>query len=461
MVITRPYYIDEEPAYQRGGGRSYLGMSEPSTSTPNEGNTNGSCSFKFASKESQGSHRNSEADTISSQPRRRIPVACGRCRKRKIRCSGDPGNGGACQNCKTAGNDVCQFLRVSSTEAQLKVEPTEFPYPGGNRHSPYRMMDIGLYDQQLFNTQISTDADVAPQSRTGTIIAQPFTNRNGYATIGSYSANYSDNVEYGVESGGYQMAHPHQVGFSQSSYCPSGTVRSWVPPQSMFGSNSLFVDSEGPYNGTPSHYSSDILRLHPTSSVEPEAFSSNILPPSIQAPIQMANNDRVLLPLPNRPAQVSSQYLKPDHNLQPINPSYSRQVHGNEARAVPSKPLKSNAENALMSMPQSYYSVPPSQDCPPSPQFDGLPAYTNSPASLFRDNSMRCESSELSYGYGPSTGSSKRGSASTQGTSNSSTSTLANGQQYVPHVQVSYPAPPMIEIGPAPVRRTAENLQAV
>ncbi|KLU89897.1 hypothetical protein MAPG_08866 [Magnaporthiopsis poae ATCC 64411] len=46
--------------------------------------------------------------------RKRIAVACGRCRKRKIRCSGDPGGGMPCTNCKTANADGCQFLRVSS-----------------------------------------------------------------------------------------------------------------------------------------------------------------------------------------------------------------------------------------------------------------------------------------------------------------------------------------------------------
>ncbi len=66
----------------------------------------------------------------SGPPRRRIPVAvcllplasqrfsdwkqCGRCRKRKIRCSGDPGDASGCNNCKQAGVQpgVCVFLRV-------------------------------------------------------------------------------------------------------------------------------------------------------------------------------------------------------------------------------------------------------------------------------------------------------------------------------------------------------------
>lgn len=39
-------------------------------------------------------------------------IKCGRCRKRKIRCSGDPGNGLPCVSCKSAGYEPCLFLRV-------------------------------------------------------------------------------------------------------------------------------------------------------------------------------------------------------------------------------------------------------------------------------------------------------------------------------------------------------------
>ncbi|KAI0101694.1 hypothetical protein GGR51DRAFT_574519 [Nemania sp. FL0031] len=68
------------------------------------------------------------ADRVDSdQPRKRIAVACGRCRKRKIRCSGDPGNGGPCSNCKNAGYEPCLFLRVSSQETPLK-DAADFSY---------------------------------------------------------------------------------------------------------------------------------------------------------------------------------------------------------------------------------------------------------------------------------------------------------------------------------------------
>ncbi|KAL7925953.1 hypothetical protein ACQKWADRAFT_329008 [Trichoderma austrokoningii] len=60
-------------------------------------------------------------------PRKRISVACLRCRKRKIRCSGDSGNGQPCQNCKNAGHEPCQFLRVASHETPiLKSDPFSY-----------------------------------------------------------------------------------------------------------------------------------------------------------------------------------------------------------------------------------------------------------------------------------------------------------------------------------------------
>ncbi|KAH6643165.1 hypothetical protein C7974DRAFT_352430 [Boeremia exigua] len=56
--------------------------------------------------------------------RRRIAVACARCRKRKIRCSGDSQDGGGCANCKAAGVDAshCQFHRVGSDHVQKVMD---------------------------------------------------------------------------------------------------------------------------------------------------------------------------------------------------------------------------------------------------------------------------------------------------------------------------------------------------
>ncbi|TLD38842.1 mucin-desulfating sulfatase (n-acetylglucosamine-6-sulfatase) [Venturia nashicola] len=67
-----------------------------------------------------------EADPESQDPkpkhRRRISMACVRCRKRKIKCSGDPGNGTGCQACRAAGSKDCTFFRVGSAPVLLQTE---------------------------------------------------------------------------------------------------------------------------------------------------------------------------------------------------------------------------------------------------------------------------------------------------------------------------------------------------
>ncbi|CAK1356610.1 hypothetical protein CB0940_12226 [Cercospora beticola] len=55
----------------------------------------------------------------SGSSRRRIQVACSRCRRHKIKCTGDPGDGSTCSACKSAKEDSCTFRRVGSHEVQL------------------------------------------------------------------------------------------------------------------------------------------------------------------------------------------------------------------------------------------------------------------------------------------------------------------------------------------------------
>ncbi|KAF2862024.1 hypothetical protein K470DRAFT_269299 [Piedraia hortae CBS 480.64] len=62
-----------------------------------------------------------ENDTTNGHTRRRIAVACSRCRRRKIKCSGDPGDGTGCQACRASGADVdkCNFIRVGSHQVAV------------------------------------------------------------------------------------------------------------------------------------------------------------------------------------------------------------------------------------------------------------------------------------------------------------------------------------------------------
>jgi hypothetical protein len=80
--------------------------------------------------------REIESDIIQGNARKRIGVAvsrpskssetkltawqCSRCRRRKIKCSGDPGNGTGCQACKACGVDAsqCNFYRVGTLDTR-------------------------------------------------------------------------------------------------------------------------------------------------------------------------------------------------------------------------------------------------------------------------------------------------------------------------------------------------------
>jgi hypothetical protein len=132
MVATQvrpgPYFTDdEEPSFRRynSRGQGYpLSHDRELPSGPYSGPRD-----LLSNHDSRGGNHAPEPD--NSRPRSRIPVAvsvintlsgrlrltgdrqCGRCRKRKIRCSGDLGTGMPCTNCKSAGHEHCQFLRVS------------------------------------------------------------------------------------------------------------------------------------------------------------------------------------------------------------------------------------------------------------------------------------------------------------------------------------------------------------
>ncbi|EPQ61770.1 BgtA-21010 [Blumeria graminis f. sp. tritici] len=126
-MITRSSYNEDGSCPDRNPNprRNTYPMSyeqiEASKKTPSTYN-----SSKSQFHVSKNSRDNKSSDPTTTT-RRRIPIACGRCRKRKIRCSGDPGNGGPCANCKISGNEICQFLRVSSQLTTMKSDVAPIP----------------------------------------------------------------------------------------------------------------------------------------------------------------------------------------------------------------------------------------------------------------------------------------------------------------------------------------------
>ncbi|KAL1304296.1 hypothetical protein AAFC00_000701 [Neodothiora populina] len=94
-----------------------------------------------------------EADN-SQGARKRSQIACARCRKRKIKCSGDPGNATGCQACRSSGADVreCTFERVG-TKFTFGVSHD----PGGTPTTP-----TSAYGMTGFLSSISVESGSRP-----------------------------------------------------------------------------------------------------------------------------------------------------------------------------------------------------------------------------------------------------------------------------------------------------------
>ncbi|RVX72725.1 hypothetical protein B0A52_04123 [Exophiala mesophila] len=116
-------------------------------------------------------------------PRKRVPVACERCRKRKIKCSGNEGESGSCVNCKNAGqSEQCKFMRVQSYEAaalHLRTWPAQ-QQQHHHRYSPY--------SHPLRYTPV-------PAARYSPSNSMPFPSVNSPVDYGGYGAS-SPNVEW-------------------------------------------------------------------------------------------------------------------------------------------------------------------------------------------------------------------------------------------------------------------------
>ncbi|KAK1756685.1 hypothetical protein QBC47DRAFT_359191 [Echria macrotheca] len=141
-----------------------------------------------------------QMDMDSPQQRKRIAVACGRCRKRKIRCSGDMGGGQPCQNCKNAGHEQCLFLRVASREAPFLNEPSEFTYSVPDARglaSRAPVVSTLPYTQELPSLPPS-DVLTSPYRTSAAYPYVPAPSKQYYPAVSSYSPQYSDEFDYNL-----------------------------------------------------------------------------------------------------------------------------------------------------------------------------------------------------------------------------------------------------------------------
>ncbi|KAK4503617.1 hypothetical protein PRZ48_004532 [Zasmidium cellare] len=164
----------------------------------------------------------------SSHARRRIQVACSRCRRRKIKCTGDPGDGSGCSACRSAGADrnTCTFIRVGSHHvpvAGIDIMPTSSGVAAGTPTTATYGTDVttSAYDTSLYQTHHRPSL---PMLQT----------RSAYPEYDSYNASPADDYTYASSTIQRQQAFPS--GYGAESFRPwtSGSISAPVTSGSMY-----------------------------------------------------------------------------------------------------------------------------------------------------------------------------------------------------------------------------------
>ncbi|TVY37203.1 putative transcriptional regulatory protein [Lachnellula occidentalis] len=445
-MVTRAYFDDDELSFRRESSRGHgypLSRELPPAPSP----------YNTAREHHLSNHETRSANGAeqenNSRPRSRIPVACGRCRKRKIRCSGDLGGGQPCTNCKGAGADNCQFLRVSSTEATMKNEPNDFNHfepPSSAARVQCRMVPYGHHAY----AQPTTPVDTYYQRSNASLSGYQYAANPKYYTMPPFE--FQDDGDFAM-----QQSYPAAMSSDQllsSNFPVSSVSRTWTPGPQSSKNAPMYLEQESSFSHGQLPYHSYPLRPTISPETKPSLLNGQVLSGSLPAP--ESGNNRVLpFPAANRQAgsylHSSSSGLPTSQGgyqsydgLVSTNTQSRKSVSDNASLSSSYLPYSSSSPESLASSQRAYSSHTLSQQ--------NADIYAPSHEGLFHAN----ESTESSYGTSSETP--KRESHSSQGGPEGSmpsmtNGNLANGHAYVPYNnQSSYPAPPM-NIHHAPQRR--------
>ncbi|KAJ8115041.1 hypothetical protein OPT61_g3223 [Boeremia exigua] len=219
--------------------------------------------------------------------RRRIAVACARCRKRKIRCSGDAGDGGGCQNCKVAGVDAsqCQFHRVGSDHVQTVMDSYSMAQSLTNMASANNMMPL-----------YSTGSDGPYHRNAPSQSFSPLETRFAYPPV---DANPTYSSEWTAAYEG-DTSPIDDYGFDRSSpYLPP------TPTQAAAGLCALSYQwTPQPVRPSSNYYSDYGQACFPNDM---PYLQTNIAPVTSTEPVSPLNMSSLQLTLPERPRQRQMQ----------------------------------------------------------------------------------------------------------------------------------------------------------
>ncbi|KAJ0337679.1 hypothetical protein COL922a_006476 [Colletotrichum nupharicola] len=403
--------------------------------------------------------REPETDT---PPRKRIAVACGRCRKRKIRCSGDAGNGMPCQNCKAAGIDACHFLRVASQEAPW-VQPSD-PSFSYELKAARAYQAVGGHALAASSTHYASEMhDGLPRAPQHGGYPPSTAGYSSYGTTGKYyssmPASWTSPAAYPADDGtgvDYSaMGYPSYPYHSQDASYLYRMTAAKAPSNA-----DLYVNTDGTGYGYSSSGAALVHRPAAAGGVSPaDAPNFSLSNVAASLPHTSSGGDR-LLPNPSRLPTGNVLAYRTD------GPAASSS-YATSAKSTGSGCSNNPSPTSAVSEVTTSYDASPVSAYPPAPHtlpsmthlhhhhhqqhhrlsnataadMAGYPSSTSSADSIFTpsETSLRTHgsASELSYKYSDasSTGSSgRRGSGETSASSGSSGGggggSLANGQTY-------------------------------
>ncbi|KZF24256.1 hypothetical protein L228DRAFT_259499 [Xylona heveae TC161] len=337
--MTRPYngHAKEVEFYRRsvrtGSQEAYQSTHTPRNATSGPRLPHGEVrTCPLGRRESRNSPaQESQTETNSNPPRRRIAVACGRCRKRKIKCSGDPGNGAGCQNCRQAGADAqCAFLRVQCEERTLVPDhlrlagaincPGAVAWPYGSSDSvsspsssipPFTNSLETAANNSLLST-VSLPVTHASQYQrvptgNGYIDGQypPVVTKSSYST--PYGLGYGDGqVEPYTVHPPFMLPSQDLSGVS-NAYAAQDTFRAWNPisQQTKVSNNPLFLEGDSSaFPAPPMQYLSSPVSRVSGAPPDGSTFFPTLGPLATSLPGSLAAGDRILPdPALGRPKQ--------------------------------------------------------------------------------------------------------------------------------------------------------------
>ncbi|KAI4260789.1 MAG: hypothetical protein L6R42_003891 [Xanthoria sp. 1 TBL-2021] len=173
--------------------------------------------------------QDNDSDKGDQQPRRRIGLACSRCRKRKIKCSGD--TGGGCKSCKSAGVEECNFLRVNSFNAPN--HGLEYPYSNNSTLSLPVTMARGNSGTNSFYAGDYGMSYSSNPHRGGSVNGHNYSSVNSRQSHPSMATGFNDGslndeiFEHYAQAPNYML--PAQDKTSTTAYSTHDLSRQWTP----------------------------------------------------------------------------------------------------------------------------------------------------------------------------------------------------------------------------------------